>query len=184
MNDYIILWPSRWFRQCQKNGDDGPLAVIYGGDHQSQPPLGKVSVGDVIYPVMIEQGKLFVLAGMTVHEIMDADQYLHEKLGFDSKFIKETLWDSYTFQNAASISHLIPRSCVRDAAVGIDGSAIKARLVQDDIISRILLGAVPGKESPLKTKNGKLSITSFQGHFRRLNRESALLLSRLINDED
>lgn len=171
MEFYTTLWPNDWAKQIQKNDKDSILSVIYGGPHSSQPSLGRVKAGDVIFPVRVESGKLYIMGRMTVDYIISADKYT-QNLGIHIN----GLWDSYTYQHQDTITHKIPRTCADNAAIGINGTIIKDRLVPTYKLMLIKLGIKKGEEQPLKPK---LSL-SFQGHFRRLSEDSAMLFNQII----
>ena len=76
MESYIIYWRKDRVKQILNNGDKGPLSVIYGGPHQSQPALGRVGVGDRVYPITVISGTMYLLGRMTINEIVDAEEYL------------------------------------------------------------------------------------------------------------
>ena len=75
-----------------------------------------------------------------------------------------------------TITHKIPRTCADNAAIGINGTIIKDRLVPINKLALIKLGVKKGEEQSLKPK---LSL-SFQGHIRRLSEDSAILFNQVI----
>ena len=177
MNSYTYYWPAGWVKTIINNNDTGPLTVIYGGEHRSQPPLGKVRPGDVVYPVTLMDGGLYILARMTIDRIIHADEYT-ATLGI----VREPfMWDSYTHHHTNSITHQIPRTCADDAAVGTNGTAIVLRRFPPDLVPSILLGPKPGSEQPLKMRNGTISINNFSGYFRRLSENSVKQFDAVID---
>ena len=174
---YVTYWPADWVKTILKNGDTGPLAVIYGGEHRSQPPLGKVTVGDVVFPVTLNEGQLFVLGRLTISEIRKADEYAENILKIDPNAL---MWDDYTRIHKDSVTHCIPRTCADDAATGTDGSVIALRPVSADRIAQIRLGPKDGGELPLKMRGNSISINNFSGYFRRLSTESAEIFDHII----
>jgi hypothetical protein len=178
MESYVIYWPATWVKTILKNGDGGPLTVIYGGEHISQPALGKVGVGDIIYPVTVADGQLYVMARMTVSAIVDADEYTEKTLGL----IREPMmWDEYTAKHKAAITHKIPRTCADNAAISADGTPIVMRPFPTEKIPLIRLGTNPGKELPLKMRGALISMSGLQGHFRRMSEETAILFAECID---
>lgn len=163
----------------EKAGEQSELTVMYGGPHQSVPPLGKVSVGDFVYPVRIKGGCLYVLGRMQVDEITDADTYLASE-GIHR--IKEQLWDTYgpeLLKLQPYLGHRIPRNCVNHAALG-NGTTIRFDCsVPVTVLEKLLLGP-EGKEKPLPLKDGKVSHVNLQGHYRRLSDESTSLIEDLF----
>ncbi|NDV59771.1 hypothetical protein [Bacteroides sp. 519] len=176
MNFYTVLWPNEWVKNIMKNGDAGPLTVIYGGEHTSQPSLSKVKAGDVIYAVRVEKGQLFIMGRLTVAEIQNADEYIKNNLQINPD---NEMWDSYTYKNKKTIKHNVPRTCTDDAALGVDGSTIENRLFPNELIPHLKLGPI-GKEVPAKLKNGQILSLTFQGHVRRISEESAKMFDCLF----
>lgn len=127
-SSYFILWPNDWCTMLEKAGEQSELTVMYGEPHTSVPPLGKVSVGDFIYPVRIKSGRLFVLGRMQVSEIKDADTYLALE-GISRA--KGQLWDTYGLELLKLkpyLGHRVPRNCV-DYAVSARQSLTKLQCV-------------------------------------------------------
>ena len=177
MTCYVTYWPYYWVKTILANGDTGPLSIIYGVEHRSQPPLGKVSVGDVVFPVTLSEGQLYILARMTISSILSADEYTEEALKITRN---PFVWDSYTAAHIRDITHYIPRTCADVAALGTDGTAIALRPVPFETISQIKLGSKVGAELPLKMRGDKISINNFSGYFRRLSECSANLFEVII----
>ena len=177
METYVVLWTNDWCTLLEKSGEKGPLKVIYGGPHISVPSLGKVKSGDVIYPVRVKNGCLYILGRMKVETIIKADNYLAEQ-----GMVRPTgkLWDtasSIVLKQHPKFGHKIPRNCVDNAAIGINGTAIRYDFqLSSELLSELRLGVVRGEEKPLPLKEGKVSHINLQGHFRRLSESSAKLL--------
>jgi len=180
MDAYTTYWPADWVKVILKNGDSGPLSVIYGGEHRAQPPLGKVGVGDMIYPVTLSAGVLYIMGRMRVKEIINADEYA-ARLGV---FRRPLLWDEYTEKYKDTITHQIPRTCADDAAVGIDSTLIIMRPFPADNIALVRLGPKPGQELPLKMQNGSISINNFSGYFRRMSEETKRIFDGVISNDN
>jgi len=102
MDGYITTWARDWIREILNNGDEGPLSVIYAGPHQSLPALGKVGVGDTIYPATLIAGQLHVLARMTVAEILDAEEGA-ARFGLT----RRGPWDWYAGEHKAMVTHKV-----------------------------------------------------------------------------
>lgn len=178
-SSYFILWPNDWCTMLEKAGEQSELTVMYGGPHTSVPPLGKVSVGDFIYPVRIKNGCLFVLGRMQVSEIKDADTYL--ALEGISR-VKGQLWDTYgpeLLKLKPHLGHRVPRNCVDHAALG-HGTAIRFDCMIPVSVLQMLQLGLKGKEKPLPLKDGKVSHVNLQGHYRRLSDESAQLIEKML----
>lgn len=68
MSGYIVYWPQEQVRKLKKMKDTGPICVILGSVHTKMPSVAKVKAGDVIYPVTLEKGTLFVMARLPVEK--------------------------------------------------------------------------------------------------------------------
>jgi hypothetical protein len=173
---YIVFWKKDKIDRILKNGDDGPLSVLYGGPHQSQPAFGKLRAGDVVFPFTMVDGVMYLIGRMVIEEIVNADEYLANALKIQPCGI---MWDDYWNKHKSEVGHKIPTTCADDAAIG-SGSALQKRAVPAEVAARIRVGPKPGAESPLKMKDGKLLTTGLIGYYRRLSEESAALLNDLI----
>jgi len=81
MNGYMIFWSQDHVKKLKKAGDNGPVQVIYGGRHPKEPSLKKIRVGDVLFPVALENGKLVVMARLQVEKIESAFEYQLREVG-------------------------------------------------------------------------------------------------------
>lgn len=180
MNAYFILWPNDWCKRLLKAGDQGPLQVMYGGPHTSVPSLGKVQPGDLIYPVAVKNGELFILGQLQVEHISAAEDYLTtnniSKLDY--------MWDTSApqlLQQHPELGHRVPRTCVDHAATG-GGSHLRFDFsVPAELVHQLQFGPKIGQEKPLiPGADGKVSTVSLQGHYRRLSADSARLVAKLM----
>lgn len=179
-NAYFVLWPYEWCKLLMKCNDFGPLDVIYGGEHISVPSFGKVDVEDIIFPVFIHQGTLFLLGKFEIQKKCKATDYLTQNKIYP---ISDGLWDTECqnlLKNKPFLGHRIPRSCVLEAAIGIGSPISYSRVIPVSIIEQLKLGK-KGEEKELPLKNNKVSHVNLQGHFRRLSEESVKLILELID---
>ncbi|TVT43724.1 hypothetical protein FNT36_06460 [Hymenobacter setariae] len=181
MDSYFILWPNDWCKSLAQANDYGPLQVIYGGSHTSVPSLGKIKSGDIIYPVSIKNGQLFVIGSMQVERIIDATIYLTKQA---INRIDNDLWDTTAprlIKERPDLGHRIPRSCVDTAATG-SGTGLRFDFqVPTEAIDELRFGPKAEQEKGLsRDKAGRLSHVSLQGHFRRLSTDSAALIAELM----
>ena len=175
---YIIYWKKEKINRILSNGDKGPLSVLYGGPHQSQPAFGKVGVGDKIYPITVIEGKLYLIGRMTIDSIVNAEEYLLDTLRISNP---DYMWDTYWNAHKNEVTHKIPTTCADNAAVGSDGTIIGLREVPVEIATQIQVGPKPGQETLIKSQNGKISTIGMTGYYRRLSLDSAALLDSIIN---
>lgn len=81
MAGYLVYWPQEQVRKLKKAKDTGPIRVVLGSVHTKMPSIAKVSAGDVIYPVTLEQGTLCVMARLPVEKVESAFDYLLRETG-------------------------------------------------------------------------------------------------------
>jgi hypothetical protein len=179
---HVVLWPQeriQWLRRC---GDDGPLEVIFGGPHISQPSLAKVRIGDVICPVGVKQGRLHVLGALRVQRIQAPEAYLMERWGFQRE--RGMTWNELRKgAEATRFGHRVPLTCADLAAVGTGTRLRWDRTVPAEALAALRFGPKPGKEVALKDVwDGLLTRSlSLQGHLRRASAETAVRLMSLVD---
>jgi hypothetical protein len=183
-DSYVVLWSLDRCRWLQRVNDRGPLEVVFGGPHQSQPSISAVAIGDTIYPIFIQGGILHIVAAMTVQSLSSPEDYLRTRFGIVVPPSK--MWDAL-FQelkrSRPSLGHRLPVTCADTAALSDAGSDIRfERKVPGELLEGITLGPRPGHEQPLKgVSNCKLSNNfSLQGHVRRLSSDSARVFVGLL----
>ncbi len=81
MPGYIVYWAKDYVSAVKKSGDKGPLKVVYGSPHTVMPYITSVKVGDIIYPVTVQNGTLAVMARLPVERIEPAFEYTVRELG-------------------------------------------------------------------------------------------------------
>lgn len=81
MSGYIVYWAKDYVSAVKKSGDKGPLKVVYGSPHTVMPYITSVKVGDIIYPVTVQNGTLAVMARLPVEKIEPAFDYTIRELG-------------------------------------------------------------------------------------------------------
>ncbi len=179
---HVVLWSQervQWLRRC---GDDGPLEVIFGGPHISQPSLAKIRIGDVICPVWVKEGQLHVLGALRVQRILAPETYLMERWGFQRE--RGLTWSNV--RNSAEgrrFGHRVPHTCADLAAAGTGTMLRWDRAVPAEALAALRFGPKPGKEVALKdVSDGLLTRSlSLQGHVRRACAETAVRLMGLVD---
>jgi hypothetical protein len=174
-NSFVTLWTLERCNWLQRVGDRGPLEVIFGGDHQSLPSLDSVAVGDVIYPVAVRDGSLWVIARMGIDELRAPEEYVRARLGFTCPATK--MWDQLVPQikiEHENFGHRFPVTCCHVAAVGRGTEFHFDRALPKEVLSQVVLGPKPGREQPIKGVQGGRLMSNFslQGHVRRLSESS------------
>ena len=173
----MVFWKKDKIKQILKNGDKGPLSVLYGGSHQSQPAFGKVGIGDRVYPITVIDGIHYVIGRMTIGSIVDAREHLRDTLKLDNP---DYMWDTYWNKHKTEVTHIVPTTCANNAALGSDGTALSLREVPMDFACQVRVGPKPGQEVQLREQNGKISTVGMIGYYRRLSIDSAAILDGII----
>ena len=70
MAGYMVYWPGEQIRKLKKAKDTGPIRVVLGSIHSKMPSIASVKPGDVIYPVTLEKGVLYVMARLPVDVLL------------------------------------------------------------------------------------------------------------------
>ena len=182
MASYIIFWARERIDNYIKNGDKGPLSVIFGGPHTSQPTLGKVNIGDTIFPITVSNGKMYILGRMEIEKIITEKEYINEYLIKNNIDVKKEMWDTYCVKNKKTITHKIPWNCVDDVAIGKNGTSLFKRELPENKINLIKLGPNKEKETPLKIKDGKILTSNLIGYFRKLSETSEKIFHEIVEN--
>lgn len=178
---FVVLWSQERVKRLRKAADDGPLEVIFGGPHISQPSIEKVRVGDKIFPIASAGGKLFLLAMLSVEEILDPEEFVSARFCVERR--SALSWGEVFFSSdGRKFGHRIPQTCADLAARGTGTKFNWSRQISAGELEQLRFGPRVGKEMPAKGISGGLlkSSLSFQGHVRRTSRETGDLLNRLI----
>jgi beta-glucosidase/6-phospho-beta-glucosidase/beta-galactosidase len=115
MSSYIIFWNKNRIETYSKNDDIGPLSITFGGPHQSQPVLGKIKIGDIIFPITVIDGVMYILGRMEIEEIITENEFLEKNI-IENK--ENLVWDQYCIKYKNKITHKIPWNCMDNAAIG------------------------------------------------------------------
>jgi hypothetical protein len=177
---YVVLWALERCRWLQRVGDEGPIEVVFGGPHTSQPSIAALRSGDVIYPVAVAGGALRLIARLPVDTIMSPQLFVRERLGIESG--PHDMWDTLFHELRKcrpDVGHRVPITCADHAAVGRGTKIVFDRNFPADALRVLRFGAGRGKEQPLAgVANGRLENNlSLQGRVRRLSTESATLFA-------
>jgi len=111
-DSFTVLWTSDHCNAIRRGVPrDARLDVLFGGPHQSAPSFVRYGVreGDLVYPVRVLKGELFLVSRMRVARIITVREYLLEHLGVD-------------YPNEP---HRIPSRYVDEAVIGAEGEPIR-----------------------------------------------------------
>lgn len=102
MSGYIVYWPQEQVRKLKRMKDTGPIRVVLGSVHTKMPSIAKITEGDVIYPVTLEKGTLFVMACLPVEKVENAFDYLLRETGDRQAALipKGTAYESIAYRGA------------------------------------------------------------------------------------
>jgi hypothetical protein len=178
-SSYIIFWNKDRIETYSKNGDIGPLSVIFGGPHQSQPTLGKIKIGDIIFPITVIDGAAYILGRMEIEAIITEKEFLKNNI---IENVGNLTWDEYRIKYNDRITHKIPWNCMERAAIGKNGTKIIKRKLPKEKIDLIKLGAKEGQETLLKIKDGKIQTSNLIGYFRKLSKDSEKIFNEIIEN--
>lgn len=186
---YTILWTRDRCHELQKAGVEGkPLQVLFGGIHQSAPSLKHAGIGhgDIVYPVSVSKGTLYVLAGVVVDEFVELAEYAVNQLGLARRFVaelEENKIKDLIQRHCRQLGHRQPYGCGTEVALATRSSPLRFDLaVAKELLEKITFCPRKGTPSGLKhIKDGKLvSSISLQGNVRRLCAPSAALFADIV----
>lgn len=179
---YVLLWSQDRIKWLKKVKDHGPLEVIFGGPHISQPAIDRLVEGDYVYPVSVSKGRLFVIAQLKVQAFADPDAYVRNRFGARDRNQSWSGFRSVLPDQGAAIGHRAPWTCADLAACGIGTEFVWDRAVSAKQLVELRFGPKPGREQALKGINDGLlsSSLSLQGHLRRASCETAAILAEVL----
>jgi hypothetical protein len=180
---HVVMWTQDRVKWLRRVGDEGPLEVIFGGPHLSQPSIDNVRVGDVICPLAATNGRLFILGKLLVQQLLDPDEFVERQLGL--KRGAAATWNEFRTRlpdGGRGVGHRIPHTCADLAAWGSGSSLQWDRVVPPEVLESLRFGPKPGRETSLKGVEGGIlkRASSFHGHVRRASKETGELLRDLI----
>lgn len=115
MAGYITYWPGEQIRKLQKAQDHGPIQVVFGSIHTKMPSIARVRVGDVLYPVTLAHGTLFVMARLPVERVESGFDYLLRETGsyFGALVPEGIALEEQPFRGQDTILYLLATGLVR-----------------------------------------------------------------------
>lgn len=187
---YTVPWTRDRCRTLQKAGDEGkPLHVLFGGSHQSAPSLKHAGIGpgDLVFPVAVFKGTLYVLAGVVIDRFVELADYAITHLRLEPHSVAAGLHE-YQIQDlieerCGHLGHRQPYGCGIEVALAAKSTPLRFdRAVAPEQLEEITFCPRRGAPLGLKhIKDGKLaSSISLQGNVRRLCAPSATLLASVV----
>lgn len=182
------MWSREHCLALQKAGDSGKaLQVLFGGTHQSAPSLVRAGIvaGDIVFPVSVYRGELYVLAGVVVGEFTTLKDYTTHELGLPGTDVEELIeFDlvDQVQQRCGALGHREPYGCSIEVLRATASTPLRFdNAVPSEQLERITFCPRRGEPLGLKhVKDGKLiSPLSLQGNVRRLCPETTTLFAEL-----
>lgn len=184
---YTVLWTNDYCRGLRRAGDVGkPLRVLFGGSHLSQPSLTSYGVrpGDWVYPIRVDKGRLYVVAGMQVQRILSVEEYLAGFLNLPGSITALPLFElePRLRKEYPSWGHLLPWGCLTEVAIGLEGASIQLdRAVPVEVVERLRFVSRRGERPIRHLEDGLIKSTlSLQGGTYRLSDPSARDFAALL----
>ena len=186
---YTILWTREHCTALRKAGEEGkPLQVLFGGIHQSAPSLRHAGVGhgDLVFPVTVYKGILYVLAGVIVDRFVELIEYAVNHLGLERSSVvglHEYQIKDLINEQCGQLGHRHPYGCGTEVALAKSSTPLRFDLaVAPEKLEEITF--CPRKGAPLRLKHirdGKLANSiSLQGNVRRLCAPSEALFADIV----
>lgn len=187
MAGYITYWPREQVKKLQKEKDEGPVTVIFGSAHTKMPSIKSVKLGDVIYPVTIMDGLLYVMGRMPVEKIEPAYDYLVRELGNRCSALTPEGMDLKAYSDTPikpHKCHQMPFNCCSETAAQSEhGSAIKLRPVPVERMKELRFGSTKSKQKPIRLdKNGCPSVLSVSSSIRKMSDETKDIFDSIFED--
>jgi len=183
------MWSREHCLALQKAGDSGKaLQVLFGGTHQSAPSLVRAGIvaGDIVFPVSVYRGALYVLAGVVVGEFTPLRDYTTRDLGLPRAEVEGLIeFDlvEQIHQRCGVLGHREPYGCSIEVARAASSTPLRFdNAVPSEQLERITFCPRRGEPLGLKhIKEGKLtSPLSLHGNVRRLCPETTTLFAELV----
>ena len=187
---FSVLWTKERCQEIRKAGEEGkPLTVLFGGEHQSCPSLARAGIkrGDVVFPLLVREGRLYIVTRTVVNEFISLYSYLVEHLLIDSAEVdgvpdyrlKEVL------QRFGIAGHRVPYGCGIEVLLVERSTPIRFNIVvPPESLKSVTFRPRKGPPVALRhVEDGKLKNSlSLQGNIRRLSEETAAMFSELVGD--
>ncbi len=169
---YTAYWANDLCRELERNGTAGtPLAILFGGPHQSEPSFRRAGVkeGDYIYPVRVLDGALYLLVRMRVKQLIVCTSGAEGGAALDHYLELYPRW------------RCLARTCTDEVIVGDEGLALRFDLaVPPELLERLTFRSRRGERRLKHIENGRLvHALGVQGIYRLSPRSAAELAALL-----
>ena len=168
-DSFTVFWTmDRWLGALAVGHK--PLPVLFGGPHFSEPSFRRagVKVGDLIYPVAVQNRRMHVVGRMRVREMILLSSEDGPTL-IDQRFPQFKAWK------------LLAPTCTEEVIIGMEGTTLRADLeVPDEVLTRLRFRSQRGERGLRHVQDGELRRSiGLQGIYR-LAAGSAQDLAELV----
>jgi len=180
MDAYTVLWDQSRCREIKKHGQEGAkLEVLFGGPHSSLPGFRRfgVKAGDLIYPLHVLKGSVYILGRMKVKRLLPLETYIEE---YPEVFAgcERAAWPYGTLLNWIGLhpeKHYLAPTCTEEVAIGEEGTGIRFDLlIPPDLLARMRYRSSRGERGIKYVIDGRLvKAISLQGGVYRLSEATA-----------
>ncbi len=161
------------------------LSTLFGGPHTSEPSFFRAGVkeGDIIYPIRVKHGILYVIAGMQVKEILSVEDYIERNPNIFAD-VEQTPYPSVTFDNYVRLHpemRILAPTCTEEVVLGNESTPIRLDVTVPPELLESLRFRSQKRERGLKhIQDGRLkNVITLHGIYR-LSEESAAEIAALL----
>ena len=186
-DSFTTLWTNDRCQLLRQHNQEGKnLTILFGGPHTSEPSFRRAAVkaGDIIYPVRVKQGVLYIIARLRVSQILALEDYiqLYPKV-FSGCEISQ--WPSITFENYLKLHpemRFLAPTCTDEVVLGSEGTPIRLdRSVPPDVVEALRFRSQRRERGIKHIQDGRIKkVISLQGIYR-LSDRSAGEFARLLH---
>lgn len=160
---FTVLWNSDRVKIAKRQGLVGkPIPVLFGGPHNSQPSFIRAGVkpGDIVYPIGLKAGVIYVLAQVVTAEILPIKVFEEKRAEF---------YDALGYPGELPPWHRAVRwTCTEEALMPAQSSLCSVTVkLTPDMVTRLTYRSQRAQRSPKGIKDGRLlSALGVQGAYR------------------
>jgi len=187
MAGYMVYWPQDRVKELKKEGDTGPIKVVFGSIHARMPAITSVKVGDIVFPITLMEKKFYVMARLPVEHREPAYDYLVREIGNSCGALtpEGVNWELYYgTPKKPHLAHQEPFNCCSKWAVwGDKGSKIMPRVLSCELLPGLRFGYPKSKEKGLRFDARGNVMSNCLCATRRLSEETLEIFEALFDGE-
>lgn len=183
---YTIFWTYNRYNMLRQLGWTGrQIETLFGGPHTSEPSFIRAGVrtGDLIYPITVRAGVLYILARIRVRYLFSLDDYIRKHaniFSFSPPELPTKAFDRYRMAHPA-VASLAP-TCTDEVIECEESTPLRFDLtIPPELLARLHYRSQRGERDLSKyLRDGRLvSSLAIQGIYR-LNEPSACELEAYV----